>query len=757
MKKLLYLLLLLISLNIHSNNSIRGHILDSQTESHLPFVSISLRGTHYQTTTDETGHFVLNNIPDGNYIINAQLMGYKTNEQSIELKKNSIKHLTIYLDTDNQVLDEVSVIGSLDKINRQLSSIIVTPLTSKTLEATNSTTLSQGLNYIPGVRVETNCQNCGTQEVRINGLGGQYSQMLIDGKRIFGAMSQLYGLEQFPLNLIEKIEVIRGGGSVLLPASTIGGAINLITKEPEKNLYEAGYNMSLIDGKSVVHNIVLNTSIINKSKKSGASLFGNIRHRNPWDANNDGFSEIGKNKTGSLGIRTFYKPSISNNLKFEYHYISEERRGGDNINRPPHESEITEATNYTIHSGSVGFEQFFHEKNQKIFINITAQDVARDSYYGAEKDLNAYGNGKELSLSTDIRYEHNMDKFLFMPAKFSGGILYEHSNLKDQIEGYNHHLTQVINISTLYLQNEWKNNKATYTLGIKADKHNKIKNINIIPRASVRYNIFDNINLRGTYSMGYRAPEITGQDLDAAIIDAKATIIQLADKLKPERSNTINGGADYAIYKGDFYSYFLIEGFYTKLNHAFVDEFNGEAESGHSILLRRNGSGAYVYGINLETTIQPTNWLELQGGYTWQQARYTKAEAWSDDESVKPTKKMLRTPNHYGFFSLTTTSNKNISAALSGVYTGSMITPHFAGFIEKDEMKKTRDFIDLTLKVSYSLNIGKNNKTEFNIGVQNIFNQIQKDFDKGKNRDSNYIYGPSLPRTYFIGFKISSL
>jgi len=39
--------------------------------------------------------------------------------------------------------------------------------------------------------------------------------------------------------------------------------------------------------------------------------------------------------------------------------------------------------------------------------------------------------------------------------------------------------------------------------------------------------------------------------------------------------------------------------------------------------------------------------------------------------------------------------------------------------------------------------------------TKNIFNQFQSDFDLGKNRDSNYVYGPALPRTVFIGLKIS--
>jgi outer membrane receptor for ferrienterochelin and colicins len=48
-------------------------------------------------------------------------------------------------------------------------------------------------------------------------------------------------------------------------------------------------------------------------------------------------------------------------------------------------------------------------------------------------------------------------------------------------------------------------------------------------------------------------------------------------------------------------------------------------------------------------------------------------------------------------------------------------------------------------------------KLQLNGGVQNILNSYQKDFDIGIDRDSKYIYGPSRPRSYFIGIKLSNL
>ena len=116
-------------------------------------------------------------------------------------------------------------------------------LDTKLFESTNATNLAQGLIFQPGVRVENNCQNCGFNQVRINGLDGRYSQILIDSRPIMSALAGVYGLEQIPTNMIERVEVVRGGGSALFGSSAIAGVINIITKEPQRNSFS--FNESL--------------------------------------------------------------------------------------------------------------------------------------------------------------------------------------------------------------------------------------------------------------------------------------------------------------------------------------------------------------------------------------------------------------------------------------------------------------------------------------------------------------------------------
>ena len=126
--------------------------------------------------------------------------------------------------------------------------------------------LAEGLSFQPGVRVEDDCQNCGFAQVRINGLDGHYSQILVDSHPIFSSLTGVYGLEQIPASMIERVEVLRGGGSALFGSSAIGGTINIITRDPLRNSGEFSHTLSAIGcSSSYDNNTTLNASLDRKS------------------------------------------------------------------------------------------------------------------------------------------------------------------------------------------------------------------------------------------------------------------------------------------------------------------------------------------------------------------------------------------------------------------------------------------------------------------------------------------------------------
>lgn len=170
---------------------------------------------------------------------------------------------------------------------------------------------------------------------------------------------------------------------------------------------------------------------------------------------------------------------------------------------------------------------------------------------------------------------------------------------------------------------------------------------------------------------------------------------------------------------------------------------------------RRNGNGARVYGANLDAKIAHGKEAQLQLGFTAQRSRYTREEVWTQvDGKDLTTKRMPRTPDYYGYFTFSSAPLKNFDFSLSGTYTGKMIVPHYAGYIAEDRMETTPQFFDLNLKLNYTFVLHDHIKFQLNTGVQNIFNSFQKDLDKGEFRDAGYFYGPTQPRTFFIGFKI---
>ena len=740
-----------------SDANLIGHVLDKKTQEHLAFINVFIVGTTIGTTTDNTGHYFLKNLPEGEFKVEFKTLGYKTVVKTVQLKKGKTIELNIEMEEDQIALDGVVVSANRNETTRRLAPSLVNVLDSKIFTTTNAVNLAQGLNFQPGVRVENNCQNCGFQQVRINGLDGPYTQILIDSRPIFSALSGVYGLEQIPANMIERVEVMRGGGSALFGSSAIAGTINIITKEPLRNSGELSHNFSATEkGRSFDNNTTLNASLVTDNRKAGLYIFGQNRHRSALDYDNDGFTELPKLENQMVGFRSYLKTSDYSKLTFEYHHMHEFRRGGDKLDRPAHEANIAEQVEHSIDGGGLKFDLFSKDYKHRLNIYTSMQHVGRDSYYGTQQDPNAYGQTTDLTSITGAQYNYSFDRLLFMPSELTAGLEYNYDRLKDETVGYNRFIDQTIHIESAFLQNEWKNKKWSFLIGGRLDKHNLIDHVIFSPRANIRFNPTEDIHIRASYSSGFRAPQAFDEDMHISAVGGEIAMIQRVKDLKEEKSQSLSTSVDfYHRFKNGIQTNFLIEGFYTSLSDVFVLEDIGKDEQGNIIKERRNGSGAKVMGLTLEGKSVLSSWLSLQAGITLQRSRYNEPEKWSDNENVPTERKMFRTPNTYGYFTSTLTPLKHFTAALSGTYTGSVLVQHLAGHIPMDKAVKTPDFFDMNIKLSYDFHIYKDINLEVNAGVQNIFEAYQSDIDQGRKRDSAYIYGPAAPRSYFAGVKIS--
>lgn len=435
-------------------NSIYGHVIEEVSEDDVPFASILILETGQGINADEYGKFQFNHLPEGEYTLKVQLIGYEPREQKVVVKNDYPTDIHVYMTVQGILTDEVVVSASRNAVKRSEAPVVVNILNTKLFERTNSTDLAKSLNYQSGLRVENNCQNCAFPQVRINGLEGPYSQILINSRPIVSALSGVYGLEQIPANMIDRIEVVRGGGSALFGANAVGGTINIITKEPIQNSFSASSTLSCLDGSSWEQVANANASLVSSEGTYGIALYESYRNRNPYDRDGDSFSEVGKLNSNTFGINAYYKPSHFSKLNIEYHTTNEFRRGGNKFDLEPFQSDITEQTKHIINSGGVSFDRYFNNYKHKMSIYGSVQHIDRNSYYGAQQNPNAYGKTDDITWVVGGMYVGNYNKVLFSPATFTAGVEYQTNSMHDVMIGYNRDMKQNVDIFGTFIQNE---------------------------------------------------------------------------------------------------------------------------------------------------------------------------------------------------------------------------------------------------------------------------------------------------------------
>lgn len=444
------------------------------------------------------------------------------------------------------------------------------------------------------------------------------------------------------------------------------------------------------------------------------------------------------------------RPSDDTRLTLEYHGTHEYRRGGDNLDLQAHQAMVAEQVDHNIHGGEASFDLWSRSRADHLNVFAALQNTTkRNSYYGSEMDPNAYGTTHDLVISSGAQWTHSFSRLWFMPSELIAGVEYNHNYLHDVTLSYDHDQLQRVNIYSGYLQNEWRDDRWGFLIGCRIDKNSLISNAILSPRANIRFNPSDNFNFRLSYSTGFRSPQAYAEDFHVAVVGGERLVTVLAPGLTHEKSNSFSGSADMYHRFGNVQTNLMIEGFYTDLRDVFaLRKLDEPDDQGNAVLERYNGSGATVWGVNVEAKASFPGMVDLQAGLTWQRSRYKTPEYWSENPAVAPEKRMFRTPDLYGYLMVSYNITRSFRASLNGTYSGSMLVQHMEGSgTPVDVAETTPDFFDLGFKLNYEFKIMHSGCIDLGIGISNIFNSYQKHFDQGYLRDSGYIYGPMLPRS----------
>lgn len=719
----------------------------------LPYAQCYLEELHTGAVADMDGFFTIEKLPRGKYLLQVSSVGHLPEVVEVELNPNETLQLDIELQESPFDLNTVVVSGTRTDRRRLDNPVAVNVLTEKTFQVTQSNTLSEGLCFQPGLRVETDCQTCNYTQLRMNGLGGSYSQILVDGRPVFTSLMSLYSMEQIPASQIERVEVVKGGGSVLYGSSAIAGTVNVITKMPDENEWSVTANSSLIDGEAADHFLNANASIVNEEQNAGVSLFASNRRRQEWDANGDGFSELPKLRNSTFGAKAFFQPSDAHRLELNGWSINEFRRGGNAFGLPADQSDQSEERRQEVLIGGMDYTFSPAAKNYSLNTYLAAQKTERVHYTGIDQS-DGWGNTDSRTLTGGLQYDQTL-RYWKGKNILTLGLEHQFDDTFDEIAAYGYLIDQETHLTGLFAQSDWEISPTlTLLSGLRFNKHNLVDGLVLTPRLSALYRPVTGLQFRASYARGFRAPQAFEADLHIAFAGGGISLISIDPNLREETSNSYTLSLDLNKAQPTYAYGFTVDAFHTQLFDAFVLEETAHDADGNINLLRKNGGNSTVQGVTLEGRFNYDQKVQVEAGLTFQSSEFDAPIEWSAD--IPGSQKYLRTPDRYGSFTLTVLPEAKINGSLSGVYTGPMLVPHFAGApgMEQDELFESPDFLELNSRVNFRQHLHSMEvDVEFFAGVQNIFNAYQSDFDIGKTRDSGYVYGPARPRTFFLGVK----
>jgi outer membrane receptor for ferrienterochelin and colicins len=720
----------------------------------------------FEVLSKSDGSFYFPEIQQGDYNIMASFLGFKSETKIITVMSGDSKIVVDFNLTNSlNYLNEVVITGTKTYKRRTDSPVIVNVINSQALDDFQACTLSDGLKFQPGLRVETNCQTCNYTQLRLNGLGGGYSQILINGRPIFSPLMGMYGLEMLPKKMIDRIEVVRGGGSSLYGSSAIGGTVNVITKLPVSNSYSLNSFFQNINGKA--NDIVLNgdVSVVSENNNSGMSFFFNNRTREIYDHNDDGFSEIPELENVSFGTNFFFLPTKNQKLEFNLSNLNEYRYGGEMVNKPAYLTQQSEERKHKVWMGTIDHQINFNDDNSSFITYAAWQNTNRNHYTGIypEDSLDAqrhiesppYGTSKATTFQMGLQWNHRVKKFLKGSNTFTVGGEYSVDDVFDEIPSYQYIIDQISIDLGLFLQSDWElSNSLSLLSGIRIDNHNMVDELISSPRFSILYKPLTNTQFRINYGSGFRAPQSFDTDLHIAFAAGGVSRIMLSPNLRPEKSQSISASLNHDKPSEHFILGFTLEGFYTRLNQAFYLQPIGNDSFGE-LFEKQNGQGATVQGATFEFRGNYDKKIQLESGLTIQTSMFDERVQYI--QNLSGIREFIRTPSNYGFATISMFPNNKIRSNINYIYTGKMFVPHFSGAENQliNEIFESPSYSELSFKTSYKIQLNKSKSSiELYFGIKNILNSYQRNFDIGKNRDSNFIFGPSLPRTFYAGIQL---
>jgi outer membrane receptor for ferrienterochelin and colicins len=779
-----------------------GDVKSAVSGEHIPHASIMIKGTATGTAADATGHFKLAHLPLGNVTLVARALGYRMQEKVVFMERGQAVNVFFELEDDVLNLEQIVVTGTRSAHYVKDVPVRTEVITSKAIERKNATNLYQALEGTPGVRVENQCQSCNFTMIRMQGLGAEHTQVLIDGQPMYSGLAGVYGLQQLATVDVDKIEVVKGAGSALYGSGAIAGAINIVTKEPSLT---PTTTVDIQLGSYSTNKYDISSSMRNEQGNLGLNIYAQRYTEGAIDEtgagrtqnevrNKDGVSDRVSTNLTNAGFGLFVDNFMwgSDRLVLRGKSIFEKREGGT-MSNDYYRNPLTDGTeNITTdrYEGSLSYSNILSDVSGLNFMlayvrhnrNATSDSYLSDYMATHDGELPDLRNMRpyladEHTITSTLSFGTKLGKHSLMIGVQAFHDVLEESGMYVVVdeassflgESYRSVADKSATEFGLYVQDEWSvTDRLMVVPSIRFDKHHsgeeysadrQVSELSSFPRTSfdqtainprfaVKYALSDAITLRANAGTGFRAPYGFSEDLHLC---SGSPRVWKSSELNPETSVSVNFSADY--YGRDF----RVSGnvFRTELNDkiGFTDADDAVSALGYTYQWR-NIDDAFVQGVELTLMANLARSLDLGIDVTYNQGEYLNVrEDWVSTPYEADSKYISRFPQTTGNVRLDY-SPASWTFSISGNYQGTMYIDYYNEDIDpvigdQSKIKRADPFMLVNVRASKRLG-------QFRLygGVNNLFNYVQ---DERHLDDAAFMYAPVYGTMLYGGISIDIL
>ncbi|MCA1620291.1 MAG: TonB-dependent receptor [Acidobacteria bacterium] len=595
-------------------------VRDQETRQPVVGAKVSVKGTEISAATDAEGVARLTGVPDGVQTVEIFSVGYETGVLKVTFPLAQQGENIVFIKVTNE-LGEVTVVATtrtgreIDDVPTRVEAIDEEEVDEKSNMRPSN--VSMVLNESTGIKVQQTSATSNTQTVRIQGLGGRYTQILKDGFPAFGGFSgSLSLLDILPLDL-KQVEIVKGPAATFYGGGAIAGVVNFVSREPgDEPVTNFIFNQTSAGGTD------LSAFGSRKLGRFGYTLLGSINYQREYDVDDDDFTELPLTRSFNLSPRLFFDLGAETRLTVGHSTSYQSRRGGDV---------------FRIRGRGDGFHRYFEDNESRR--NITTLQLERGFSAGrrvvARQSLALFSReteipdhlfaGRQFNSYTDLSYFHPAGKHALVfgfnavydrfRERRDGGGVPPRDESRRTFGGYAQDSFDVTE-------------KLSLEAGFRLD-HVRDYGLFPLPRVSALYRVTDRLSSRLSVGFGYKTPSVFTEEAETLLFRG---VLPVGNTLKAERSRGGTFDVNYRGAAGEKFSYSLNQMFfYTEIEDPLV------LSRGADGLHRFSNAPRPVRSAGFETNVRASyDFVKLFAGYTFTSA---KAKYLAGDRTLPLTPK----------------------------------------------------------------------------------------------------------------------